>query len=463
MIRETPLLLCAEYGTLDLLNILLKNGAELDVTNKFGYSPLGLALLQNRIQLARRLLKAGLPNPPDCGQALHGWAMSAHKDDQMEPIGPRLMDGGCDVNAANDRGSTPLHLAAFGKGTETVRVLIDWGANVNARNDSGKTPLSRATRKKTIELLLDAGAKPGRQKYPDRKITPLIEYADEGYPNIVDRLLSSGAAVNASDEYGNTALIEAAHGNNKQVVERLLRADARVDLKNDNGRTALMEAAENGHPAIVGILLEAGADPSARDGAGLTPMMIAASEGRVDVMNILLSQGIDLNAEDKDGMTALMHASVQGQSEAVSWFIDQGVRLNVRDEHGRTALYHAIHYFALLGSLDGSNNSSYQTVVNKLIESGSDLSITPKDDSPPLSIVCRELNDDEIKTQMHSLLKLLIEKGASPNIRGDSGQTPLMHAAKSGSVKGIQRLLEARSKHPSLRSKGKQTHSRRSW
>ncbi len=58
-------------------------------------------------------------------------------------------------------GSTPLHVAAERRLSETVSVLVASGANVNAANQIGNTPLHRACRvgaTETARLLCALGA-----------------------------------------------------------------------------------------------------------------------------------------------------------------------------------------------------------------------------------------------------------------------------------------------------------------
>lgn len=49
-----------------------------------------------------------------------------------------LIENGADVNAKNDEGIAPLHLAAYG---ETAEMLIKSGAEVDVRSIRGETPL----------------------------------------------------------------------------------------------------------------------------------------------------------------------------------------------------------------------------------------------------------------------------------------------------------------------------------
>jgi ankyrin repeat protein len=88
---------------------------------------------------------------------LHGVAGEDHPD--MIRL---LVDAGADVNAGNDMGHTPLHLAA---NVDAVRVLVTAGADVNARSLDGSTPLHLAVeepgRVGVVEALLAAGAEVG--------------------------------------------------------------------------------------------------------------------------------------------------------------------------------------------------------------------------------------------------------------------------------------------------------------
>jgi ankyrin repeat protein len=82
---------------------------------------------------------------------------------------------GLDVNAATDKGETPLHGAAH-RGADTIaKYLIDNGANLKARNKRGFTPLDLAMGKggyaggpgpvhdSTAALIRQAGGEPGQE------------------------------------------------------------------------------------------------------------------------------------------------------------------------------------------------------------------------------------------------------------------------------------------------------------
>lgn len=75
-----------------------------------------------------------------------------------------LINNGADVNAQNDEGIAPLHLAAYGK---NAKLLIDKGAKVNIESDIGETPLYvQASEEGGFEVmivLLENGADPNHK------------------------------------------------------------------------------------------------------------------------------------------------------------------------------------------------------------------------------------------------------------------------------------------------------------
>jgi uncharacterized protein len=80
----------------------------------------------------------------------------------------RLVRAGCDPNAQDKQGWTPLHFAAQEWSEGSGRTLLDNGAIVDATDGQGNTPLGRAVlasqgRGEVIQLLLHAGADPDKE------------------------------------------------------------------------------------------------------------------------------------------------------------------------------------------------------------------------------------------------------------------------------------------------------------
>lgn len=69
--------------------------------------------------------------------------------------------------------------------------------------------------------------------------TPLMEAAEEGRLEVVQLLLSKGAAINHQDEDGETALMEAAEENKVECVTLLLNKGAGLGYLDREARTVL--------------------------------------------------------------------------------------------------------------------------------------------------------------------------------------------------------------------------------
>lgn len=132
-------------------------------------------------------------------------------------------------------------------------------------------------------------------------------FAEAGEGNVagIDRALSQGAMVNATDRVGSTPLIEAVASGNAMSVLRLLQAGADVSYVTGYGTTALITAAAGGERDIVRILLEHGADPNECAGAFGTSLFQAVLFNHPDVVHLLLCNGADPTIATPHGTTPL--------------------------------------------------------------------------------------------------------------------------------------------------------------
>ena len=122
----------------------------------------------------------------------------------------QLLAAGADVDAKVGgfiRGWTPLHFAARDGYKEIVELLIAEGANVNANNQYGYTPLHLATTKEVAALLISNGADVNAKI--DEGWTSLHSAVANGHKEVVEVLIAKGADVNAKDDDGDTPLLYA--------------------------------------------------------------------------------------------------------------------------------------------------------------------------------------------------------------------------------------------------------------
>jgi ankyrin repeat protein len=199
------------------------------------------------------------------------------------------------VNAKDEKGTTPLHLAVsvFGN-KEAVELLITKGANVNTKEDSfGATPLHMAIFWGNMDIvkLLVANGADVNAKRDDIGATPLHMAADKGLKDIVEFLMSKGADINGRDAIGGTALhhlVQTGQKDNTDMIEFLLSKGADINAK-DNAvdGTPLHYASMNGYINIVRFLIDKGADVTCQGKDGVTALSLAEHEGHKDIADLL--------------------------------------------------------------------------------------------------------------------------------------------------------------------------------
>jgi ankyrin repeat protein/tetratricopeptide (TPR) repeat protein len=146
--RMTPLHDAAYNGHKDIVKMLIANGAKLDARDELGNTPLDLAVEKNQAGVLALL------------KPLH---MAVEKGETRE-FKDALKKYPFFINARDENGSTPLHLAAAKGNKEILWMLINQGADINTRDIDGFTPMELAAQKghtAVVQLLQGMGAQPG--------------------------------------------------------------------------------------------------------------------------------------------------------------------------------------------------------------------------------------------------------------------------------------------------------------
>lgn len=150
-----------EDKILEILKILIENGADINVLDEQDSAPLHLAAARNQTRIVRMLINKGADVNLKGKSGEYPLNSAAGHPCNSEMI-RTLIANGAEVNVKGARGNTPLHDSIYSGSSEVVQTLIKSGADLNAKNDEGKTPLKLALEddyKEIAELLRKHGAK----------------------------------------------------------------------------------------------------------------------------------------------------------------------------------------------------------------------------------------------------------------------------------------------------------------
>lgn len=171
-----------------------------------------------------------------------------------------LLESGADIEAIDNTRRTSLLWGASTGKSELCRLLLQGKngikADVRTTNNRGKTPLQLAAENNheaIVGMLLEAGADP--QVTSDGQWTALHNAAEKGHVGVVKLLLDTWADVNAETSSGMTPLHWAAQNGHREVVELIMqKPGVMLSNKDTFNSTPLLRAAERGHMDIVHML-----------------------------------------------------------------------------------------------------------------------------------------------------------------------------------------------------------------
>ncbi|XP_059212056.1 LOW QUALITY PROTEIN: kinase D-interacting substrate of 220 kDa B [Centropristis striata] len=339
---QTPLMLAAEQGSLEIIQELIRRGANVNLDDVDCWSALICAAKEGHVEVVKELLEnSAYIEHRDMG----GWTalMWAAYKGRVE-VTELLLENGANPNTTGQQYSVYPIIWAAGRGhADIVKVLLENGAKVNCSDKYGTTPLIWASRKGHFDCvmhLLENGADVDQEGA--NSMTALIVAVRGGYTEVVKELLKRNPNVNMTDKDGNTALMIAAKEGYTEIVQDLLDAGTYVNIPDRSGDTVLIGAVRGGHVEIVRALLHKYADIDIRGQENKTALYWAVEKGNATMVRDILQCNPDTETCTKDGETPLIKATKMRNIEIVELLLDKGAKVSAVDKKGDTPLHIAI-------------------------------------------------------------------------------------------------------------------------
>lgn len=421
----TPLMLAADAGELEVAELLIEAGADVDRKDGDGRTALDIARKRNHAHVVQCF--------ENLRPELHRFAATGELTELR-----KLLDADVDVDLRDQDGRTALMHAVRSGELRTMLLLIMQGAHEQAKDHHGYTPLMHAAESgqtRSIELLTDLEVLSlstdvqSRFRRLDQRLFSDIDFSS----------LKFEIGFNEPDENGETALMKAAAKGHYEAVRLLMRSE--------NGRRRSHEALQ--------------------DNLGRTPLAHAVLGGRRAFLESVLQDRDDTISTEAE------------EAVNISRFMNTDVLLK-EDDDGRNGLelMEAYGYGDIAKQLRGT----IQSAVDKLTENiaagksecpedlyrwRSDLWRVfrePKKAEEDMAAYerFRDSPDDYHIERLHAAVESgnveqvcsIVLQGVDVNRADTDGKTPLMKAAASGSRQTVALLLAVGALPDSQDSKG---------
>ncbi|WP_039457881.1 ankyrin repeat domain-containing protein [Candidatus Jidaibacter acanthamoebae] len=285
---EASVMMAVCRDNVEMIKLLIKYKADLDLFSWSGYTPLMFAVSMNRKETIKLLLEAG-----------------------------------ANVNYQNYDKETALSLAVQ-HCYENVAILLKNGADPCLGEIFKRTTLleSAATEgdEEVINLLIN-----NNTFFRGTSIESAIKQAiAKDYGGVIELLINHKDFIILIPQEAGLLLSDAIKNNNNHAVKVLLKYFKKIGFKEEDLRAGLAWAIERGETEIIIELLKAGVDINHINN-GTTALIEAVKDNNISTAEAILHYGksLSINAKDQQGNSALYYAVINNDENIVQLILDK--------------------------------------------------------------------------------------------------------------------------------------------
>lgn len=272
------------YNNYKITELLIDNGAHIDVSDVDGRSIIYYPIKFNYIKIVELLLNR---NTNNIGLSIH--------------------------DIKDKSGNIPIHYSIIYKNLQALKLLLDYGSNPNITNNYGNNSLHLAVYSR---------------KY-----------------DIVESILKHNINVNIQNNNGDTAIHLTSDLQELEMMKLLLKQpNININIQDTNNEfTPLHSSIKNNNINQVKILLEHNANPNLQDIYGNCPLHLVILENNLQIMDIILNQhskdyNLNYNLWNIHGKLPL-HLVFEINTDSIEYYLDlllEKTNINRPDNNGST-------------------------------------------------------------------------------------------------------------------------------